>query len=231
VVTVLFVGTLTHSTLGFGTALVAMPLLALMVGVRTATPLVAFVVLTTVAVIAWRTRRSIDLGAAWRLLVASAVGIPVGLWLLKTAPEAWVKGVLGLLLVLFSLYRLLRPTLRTLERGSWVYVFGFWSGLFGGAYNTNGPPVVLYGALRRWSPERFRATLQGYFLPADVLIWSGHGLSGLWTERVVGLFLYSLPLVLLAIPLGTWLNRRIPHERFERLLYVILIGLGVLLLL
>jgi hypothetical protein len=31
----------------------------------------------------------------------------------------------------------------------------------------NGPPLVIYGALRRWTPERFRATLQGYFLPAS----------------------------------------------------------------
>ncbi len=230
VVSILFAAALTHSTLGFGTALLAMPLLAPLLGIQTATPLVMFSALTTVAILAWTNRRSIELRSVWRLLVSSAVGIPAGLWLLHAAPERWVRTLLGLLLVLYSLYRLWSPRLRRAEGRGWVYVFGFWSGLLGGAYNTNGPPVVLYGTLRGWSPERFRATLQAYFLPANVLVWGGHGLSGLWTEEVVRLYLFALPLILLAIPLGTRLNRWMPTERFERLLYGALVLLGLLLI-
>ncbi len=103
-------------------------------------------------------------------------------------------------------------------------------GVLGGAYNTNAPPLVLYGVLRRWSPGRFRDTLQGYFVPANALIWIGHGLTGLWTVSVVKLYVLALPLVLLAIVLGTRLNQRIPADRFERFLYVIIIGLGLWLL-
>ena len=123
-----------------------------------------------------------------------------------------------------------RGVIARAEGRGWVYVFGFWGGLLGGAYNTNGPPVVLYGALRGWPPERFRATLQAYFLPANVLVWGGHGLSGLWTEEVIRLYLFALPLILLAIPLGTRLNRWMPTERFERLLYGALVLLGLLLI-
>ncbi len=50
---ILFVATLAHAVLGFGSALVAMPLLALTAGVQTATPLVAFVMLTTTGVMLW----------------------------------------------------------------------------------------------------------------------------------------------------------------------------------
>ena len=92
-------------------------------------------------------------------------------------------------------------------------------------------PLVLYGALRRWPPQRFRATLQGYFVPTSALIWVGHGLTGLWTDRVVQLYVLALPVLVLAIALGTRLHRRIPAHRFERLLYLVLIGLGGLLLL
>ena len=38
----------------------------------------------------------------------------------------------------------------------------------------NGPPLVIYGALRRWSPQHFRATLQGYFLPASLAGLGGY---------------------------------------------------------
>jgi uncharacterized membrane protein YfcA len=230
-VLVLFVATLAHAVFGFGSALVAMPLLALTVGVQTATPLVAFVMLTTTGVMLWGSWRHVDLHATGQLVLSSIVGIPIGVLILKAAPEAWVKVLLGVFLITSSLYALLRPPLRALERHGWAYVFGFVAGVLGGAYNTNGPPLVLYGALRRWSPERFRATLQGYFVPATVCIWVGHGLGGLWTPRVVGLYVLSLPLVLLAIGLGMKLNHRIPARRFERVLGVILIGLGLLLLL
>jgi len=208
-----------------------MPLLALIIGVQTATPLVAFVMLTTTIVILWNNRQNIDFHAAGRLFASSLVGIPLGIFLVKEAPEAIVQGILGALLILFSLYALRQPQLPTLHHQGWAYIFGLIAGVLGGAYNTNGPPLVLYGVLRRWSPDRFRATLQGYFVPANILIWLGHGLTGLWTERVIRAYALALPLILLAIWLGSKLHSRIPAERFSRLLYMLLIGLGFLLLL
>ena len=104
------------------------------------------------------------------------------------------------------------------------------AGVLGGAYNTNGPPVVIYGALRRWPPERFRATLQGYFLPTGLLILTTHGLAGLWTPQILQLYGLSLPLILTAIFLGGKLNQRISPGGFERLIYLSLLGLGFLLL-
>jgi uncharacterized membrane protein YfcA len=77
-VAALFAATLVHATIGFGTGLVAMPLLAMTVGVRIATPLVGLVVLTNVAILPARTWQAVDVQAAWRLLLSSAAGIPVG---------------------------------------------------------------------------------------------------------------------------------------------------------
>jgi uncharacterized protein len=126
-----------------------MPLLAMTVGVRIATPLVGLVVLTTVAVLLARTWRSVDVQVALRLLLSSAVGIPVGVLTVRFAPEYTVKAILGVLLIAFGLYSLTRPGLRTIKRQVWLYVFGFASGILGGAYNTNAPPVVICGAIQR----------------------------------------------------------------------------------
>ena len=220
-----------HTTLGFGTALLAMPLLSMLLGLQIATPLVALVMLTTIAILVWSTRQSMDFRAAWQLLLASAFGIPVGLLLVRSAPDVALKGILGVVLIGFGSYNLTRPRLPTLRRNAWAAPFGLAAGILGGAYNTNGPPVVLYGALRHWPPDRLRATLQGYFLPSAVLICAGHAASGLWTWRVFRLYALALPVVLLAIPLGLRLGRRIPADRFGRLLYAALIVLGVGLLL
>jgi uncharacterized membrane protein YfcA len=230
VLTILFISTLTRSTFGFGDALIAMPLLSLFIDVQIATPLVQLIASVIAFIIVGQSWRNIDLRITWRLILSSALGIPVGLLLLKMAPEGVVIGLLAALLIGYGLYNLARPQLPQLANQRWAYGFGFVAGILGGAYNTNGPPVIIYGTLRKWSPERFRATLQGYFLPVGLVILLGHALGGLWTRQVWQLFGLSLPIVLAAIFLGARLNRRIPPNRFDRLIYAILVVLGVILL-
>ena len=103
--------------------------------------------------------------------------------------------------------------------------------MLGGAYGMNGPPLVVYGTLRRWSPERFRATLQGYFLPASLIGMAGYWAAGLWTPRVSRYYLLSLPAVLLAIPLGRAMNRRLDAQRFLVYVHAGLLASGAGLLL
>ena len=230
VMAIMFVSAFIRSALGFGDALIAMPLLALTVGIQTATPLVAFAALTIAIIILIRNWRKVDIKAAWRLILASSLGIPLGLLLLKGAPEHLVKAILGALLVLFGLFSLGTLRLPTVESKATAYIFGFVAGILGGAYNTNGPPIVVYGALRRWPPERFRATLQGYFFATGLFILMGHALAGLWTAPVLKLYAYSLPFILLAILIGGKLNRSLPAKRFERLVYLFLIVIGIFLI-
>jgi uncharacterized membrane protein YfcA len=228
---VLFVASLTHATFGFGTASIAMPLLVSILGFQAATALVGVVMLTTIAALLSTEWRNLDVRSAWQLLLSSAVGIPVGVLVVRFAPETTLKVTLGLLLVSFSLYSLTHPALPRLRRARWVYGFGFAAGILGGAYNANAPPVVVYGALHAWTPERFRATLQGYFLPAAILICAGHALSGFWTVAVARLYLLALPCTLVAVWVGRRLGRCLPREKFQRALYWALAALGGLLFL
>lgn len=71
----------------------------------------------------------------------------------------------------------------------WLLGCGFVAGIMGGAYGMNGPPLAIYGSMRRWSAQHFRATLQGYFLPASVLGMAGYWLKGLWTPAVTHYYL------------------------------------------
>lgn len=229
VLAILFVSTLVRATLGFGDALIAMPLLTLVVGIKTSTPLVALVALTIASSILVSSWRQVDVRAVWRLVLSTLAGIPVGLLMLDAAPEALVKGFLGLLLIGFGLYNLVQPRLPKIEHRSIEYVVGFVAGVLGGAYNTNGPPVIIYGTLRRWPPERFRATLQGYFM-SSILIVVGHGVAGLWTPTVLRLYGASLPIVALAVLIGGQLNKRIPRGQFDRFVYAALVVMGAMLL-
>jgi uncharacterized protein len=118
--------------------------------------------------------------------------------------------------------------LRT-DRLAWA--FGFGAGMLGGAYGMNGPPLVVYGALRRWSPQQFRATLQGYFLPASMVGMCGYWFAGLWVPAVTHYYLLSLPPVLAAIFLGRAVNQRLDRGRFLRYVHGGLIIVGTVLVL
>ncbi|RLD00251.1 MAG: sulfite exporter TauE/SafE family protein [Chloroflexi bacterium] len=230
VLAIILLSTFVRSTFGFGDALIAMPLLAMTVGIQIATPLVALIASTIAITILLKNWRSVDVGSAWRLVVSSLIGIPIGLVFLKGAYENIVTAVLALLIVSFSLYSLLKPKLSFPPSDRSAYVFGLLAGILGGAYNTNGPPIVIYGTLKKWPAKSFRATLQGYFSPTGLLIVGSHGLAGLWTSDVLHLYFISLPVVFLAILLGGKLNSSIPTGKFDRYIHVALIIIGTILL-
>ena len=228
--TILFLSTLTRSTLGFGDAVVAMPLLTLALGIRTAAPLVALVATTSTIIILWSDWQVVDVKGIWRVVLAVVLGIPCGLLLLRDVSAQFMQALLGVFIVVFSLYNLGQPRL-ALRHDRWGlgYGFGFLAGLFGGAYNTVGPLLVVYGHLRRWPPERFRATLQGCFFPTYLLIVIGHAMAGLLTMQVLTLYSVSLPVVFLGVFLGQRLNAALPHERFTCYVNMALVVIGGIL--
>jgi hypothetical protein len=156
----------------------------------------------------------------------------VGIYGLARLPEAPLKIALGSLILLYGLFGLARPGTRLEgERAAFPWIVGWSAGVLGGAYNTNGPPIVAYGMLRGWPPESFRATLQGYFLPTGLAILAGHGLAGLWTGTVLKSYLYSLPAIVLGVLLGGLLNKKLTHAVFAKLVFASLAVMGAVLLL
>lgn len=231
VVAVIVLATLIRSTLGFGEALVSVPLLALRIPVEVAAPLAVLVSVVVAGLVVVQDHQRIEFRAAGGLILASLVGIPFGLLLLDRAPDDVVKLLLGAVIVLFALYSL------TVGRGQhlahdhvgWLIGCGVIAGVLGGAYGMNGPPLAIYGALRRWPAQRFRATLQAYFLPASLAGLIGYALLGLWTPAVTRYFLWSLPGVAVATFAGRVLNRRLKGERFVLVVYGGLLLIGTVL--
>src|ERR1051326_7051152 len=209
VLAIIFLATLIRSAFGFGEALVAVPLLALLIPVEQAVPLATLVSITVAGVVVAQDWHQIHVRSAGWLVISTLFGIPLGLWLLTAVAEAGVKALLAVVILGFSSYCLASRRPYQLRDDRWAWAFGFGAGVLGGAYGMNGPPLVIYGSLRRWSPEHFRATLQGYFLPASLLGMAGYGLAGLWVQTVTRYYLLSLPVALAAVVLGRAVNRRL----------------------
>ncbi len=227
---ILFLATLVRSSFGFGEALVAVPLLALLLPIRVAAPVAVLVSITVALLVVVQDWREVHAGSAARLVLPTMLGIPLGLMLLRAGAEPVVKGALAALIIVFSAYSLLAGKRRELRNDKLAWLCGFGAGVMGGAYGMNGPPLAIYGSLRGWSPQRFRATLQGYFLPASIAGLFGYWLAGLWTPAVDRFYLLSLPFVVLATLFGRAINRRIDAQRFAVYIHGGLIAIGLVLL-
>jgi uncharacterized membrane protein YfcA len=226
VVCVLFAATLVRSALGFGEALIAVPLLAFMLPVEIAAPVAVLVSITVAVVVLAQDWRHVNLRSAAWLVGFTIPGIPLGLLLLRYVADAIVKGALGVAVGGFAVFALYNRDISELANDRLAWLFGVIAGVLGGAYGMNGPPLVIYGALRRWPPERFRATLQGYFLPASLAGMAGYWAAGLWTPSVSRYYLLSLPAVALAIPLGRIINAHLDARRFLAVVHVGLLASG-----
>ena len=221
-----------RSAFGFGEALVAVPLLAFFIPMQVAAPLAVLVSITIAAVVVVQDWRHIHLRSAGWLVLSTVFGIPLGLLLLTHTPQRVIKAGLGVLILLFSLFSLsggVRMKLHK-ESRSWMLSCGFVAGILGGAYGMNGPPLVIYGSLRGWSAQHFRATLQAYFLPASILGMIGYLSAGMWTSLVTRDYLLCLPVMLPAVFLGRAINHRLSVAAFSKVIYIGLAAIGLALM-
>jgi uncharacterized membrane protein YfcA len=228
---VIFLAAFTQSLTGFGSALVAMAVLPEMLGIQVAAPLVALVCGTLEVLLLARYHPALRLKAVWRLAVAAVIGIPLGILAVGWLDEKIVMRALGLVLSGYGLYGLFNFRLPELRHPAWAYLAGFLAGLLGGAYNTNGPPVILYGNCRRWQPDEFKANLQGFFILSSVLVIASHAFSHHLVSVVWRHFWITLPGVVLGVLSGISLDKRLNPTTFRRLVLALLVIMGIRLVL
>jgi uncharacterized membrane protein YfcA len=196
-----------------------------------AVPLVVLISIVVAAVVVIQDHEHIHFHSAKWLILFALLGLPLGLAILVYLDARIVKIALGGLVVAYSIYALLARRTPHLDHDSrlWLFGCGRISGVLGGAYGLNGPPLVIYGNLRRWDAQQFRATLQAYFLPASLLGAIGFAINGLITAGVLRTFAVSLPAVVPALVLGRTLNRRLSGRSYFKYVYAGLIVVGGLL--
>lgn len=233
IILISFFATLVRSTLGFGESLIAVPLFLQILPLSVAVPLSVLISVLVALIILVQDHKNVHLKGAKGLILFGILGLPLGLWLLLVANASPVKMALGLILMIFSIYSLLTKKKRHLTEDSWTWmgICGFLSGILGGAYGLNGPPLIYYGNIRQWQGPHFRATLQAYFLPMSFLGVLGYSIKGLVDQQLLFYFLVSLPGVIPAVLLGRYLNKRLFGPGFFKYVYVLLTLLGLILVL
>jgi uncharacterized membrane protein YfcA len=230
IIAVVFAAAFVQSLSGFGFAVIIMPLLSLMVGLRVAAPTVALTALTTYSINIIRYHQAIDYKELLRLGIAAALGVPLGMWVLTNMDEGTIMRIMGLILASYAVYALLRPTRKWVLSRHWAYPAGFLAGCLAGAYNVPGPPVIVYGSLRQWPRDEFRAILQAIFFVGGTLVVISHLVAQRVTVEVLRFYVFALPSLGLGILAGSRVDRYVNRERFRMIVTVMILVLGLALL-
>ena len=216
---------------GFGSLLVAVPLLSLFIAIKTVIPLGLLLALVINTTLMLQLRRHVDWRVVAPLLLATAPGIPAGVWVLKTLPGWTLTAALGLTCAGFGLYSLLRaPAPRKESARGWAWLAGFLAGCMGGSLGTNGPPIIIFAAAQPWEPRRAKACMSAYFFVSTVAIVGMHVATGVVTDEVLRLFATALPDLVVGIGAGMLAFSRLGERGYRRFVLLLVLALGLMLL-
>lgn len=228
---IFFVAGFVQGLSGFGSALIAMPFLTLLVDVKVAIPLCVLNSLLITAFLSFQLRNYLEREKIWPLLIGCLPGVCIGVIFLKKADDATIKALLGGMIIVYALYGFLfRPPHGKIANG-WSYLAGFCTGVIGGAFSAGGPPVIIYTSLTDWSKDQIKATLSGFFLLTSIAIALAHVAAGLTSFETLRYFSVSFLFVLAGVFLGASRYDRVDREKYIRIILGVLLILGILMLL
>jgi len=213
---------------GFGSGLVLVSIVPWFIDITLAVPFAAVFSYATVLAMAWRHRRQIRFRYALPLVAGLFPGVPLGMAFLQGVDPALATGALGVVLVTYTTWALRAgPDQPVRVSPRWGPAFGLAGGVLGGAFNSSGPPIVLYSTLQDWDKGETVGTLQAFFLCQGALTLTGFAYKGLITTQTLTWNLWMFPLLVAGIWLGDRFHHRIDEVTFRRVVMVGLLLMGL----
>ena len=154
----------------------------------------------------------------WRLLriflIATAIGAPVGVWLLTQVGEIIIYAGIGLLLLISVLYNMLPDRHSRPWHRIWLGVpLGFSAGALGGAFNTGGPPAIAFFSNQALNRFQYAAALQVVFLTATVIRLISLISVGMFPPRIAMVSALGMIPAITGVAAGLWMLNRISDKR------------------
>ncbi|MCC7546685.1 MAG: sulfite exporter TauE/SafE family protein [Burkholderiales bacterium] len=213
---------------GFGSSLVSMPLLALLLPIKMVVPLMLMLDFVGMLTNGVRLRHDVDRGEVRAMVPPLLAGMALGVATLVVLPARALLFVLGVFILAYGVYTLNpRPERRPVGRG-WSLPAGLFGGLIGGMFGTGGAVFAMYFMARIPDMGRMRATMSAVFVVSTGTRLILFLVSGLLLQREVWLaFAGLVPLVFAGLYIGHRLHGRLTRMQVARLLSLLLLGSGV----
>jgi uncharacterized membrane protein YfcA len=179
----------------------------------------------------WKLRHSLAWSNVAPFIVGGTIGVPIGTVLLTWLDPGWLRGGVGLLLILYGIYGLAQPALKPVAAGVAADGgIGFFNGVLCGLTGLPGFIITIWCQLRGWSKDLQRVTFQPVMLAAMAMAAISLSLTGAVTAETARLYLLGLPAMVGGLWLGFKLYGRLDDKAFRKVILLLLLAAGVALL-
>jgi uncharacterized membrane protein YfcA len=214
-----------QATSGFGFSLVAVPLLAVLVGSKTGVVANNLVGTGLVTLMVVRNRHDVDRRTVVVTSVGALVAMPLGLFVLTEVSERALEAVIGVTVLVLT--AALVKGLRFPARRITDAIAGLCSGALATSTGTNGPPLVIVLHGKELEPGAFRATLAAAFIVQDVASLGAFWLAGRLTADAGRAALAGYPAMVAGLLVGERLAARMDRNRFRSIVLAMLVASAV----
>jgi uncharacterized membrane protein YfcA len=231
VLAVIFLGISKGGFLGLGS--VAVPILSLLVPPPKAAAILLPILMAQDAVSVWVYHRSYSAWNLKALLPGAALGVLIATFAAAYLREDVVRLTVGLIVILFVASRLTArwleqhlPQPNTTSGVFWGTVAGFTSAIA----NAGSPPVQIHLLPQKLPVLTYVGTTSIYFAISNAMKIPSYWTLGQLTVENISTGLLLVPLAVATNFLGVWLLRRVPHDTFYRIAYVLMTAIGLALI-
>ncbi|MCO5073319.1 MAG: sulfite exporter TauE/SafE family protein [Rhizobiaceae bacterium] len=212
---------------GFGGALIFVPLASSLIGAKHAVPLLLIVDLALTPGLVPRAWHQADRSNVAVMAIGAMIGIPLGTYLLAHVDGVTIRwAIVAIVVVLLALLMSGWRYHGSAPAGVTIAV-GVTSGLFSGAAQVGGPPVVAYWLGSPITPQKVRANIVLYFAIASVMSVLSYLFAGVLTWQSVKLSLLIGPAFALGLFAGLRLFRLANEAVFRRICYGLIAGAAI----
>ena len=227
---IILIAYLVRGICGFGSGLIAIPVLSLMLPLTVAVPLVVILDYLASAGQGVSLRQSIQWGEISRLIVPALIGVSVGLLIFHNADADLLPRFLGGFIFLYALYALWGPKIPRVSSW-WAVPAAVSGGTVGTLFGTGGPFYVSYLKARQLDKTAFRATFACIFLLDGTARVTGYLGTAVIDIQLLVLLAMSLPVMILGMYLGGKIHTSLSAEVFTRGISILLLASGTSLML
>jgi uncharacterized protein len=227
---------------GFGSNVLALPFVILLLGLQRAVPLLVTQGLLLAILMVCESRRFIDWREYGRIVLLAVIGLPVGIYAAKVLPEHALRWALVGFMGVVGVQGLAREGSRGQEAGAgtrpptrspgpprWLRCLVPLGGVMQGAFGTGGPLIVVYADRALRDKSVFRATLSMLWLTLNLILVGTFFASGRMDHEQFWLNLLCLPATLAGMWIGTHTHYRMDERIFRLSVYAVLVmAAGVL---
>ena len=214
---------------GFGSGLIAIPLLALFLPVIFIVPVLGLLSYSGTILQSFTLRKHIEWRVILPLIPFSLLGITAAVWVLSNVDADTLVLCLGIFVFLYAIYSLL-PIPDIKENPYWTVLAGAFGGLVGALFGTGGPFYVIYLKTRGLNKTQFRASIASIFLIDGGARIVGYASTGLYTPQVLSLVAMLFPVLLIGMYTGHHLHIKINQKQFNLVISIMLLFSGLLLI-